>query len=122
MSKRVFFTVWVLSAALAQAAPPPGHPSTDQAAKALGVPTDQPLLFEGRVLEAIDSNSYTYIQVQVSADEQLWLAAPRLALAPGAVIRFGRGTLMQNFYSKKLKRQFSQVLFVDRVAIKRPGP
>jgi hypothetical protein len=100
----------------AHAAPPPGHPSTDDAAKILRLPEQQAFEFQGEVLQAIDSNAYTYIQVKV-LDETLWLAAPRLGLNKGQQIRFPSGTVMRNFYSRKLKTTFSSVMFVTAVDI-----
>lgn len=106
----------------AQAAPPPGHPSTDQAAKLLGLPQQQAMPYEGRVLEAIDSNQYTYILVEGPAEQRLWLVAPRLALQVGSRIRFGDGMVMENFYSKKLKRRFDSVMFVSGVEAAKAAP
>lgn len=106
-----------LLAVNAQSAPPPGHPSTDEAAKALGLPTESRFSYQGRVLQAIDSNNYTYIEVVDPQGQRLWLVAPRQEVVPEARIRFGDGTRMNNFYSKKLKRNFAQVLFVPAIKI-----
>ncbi len=97
-------------------APPPGHPSTDDAARMLRLPQQQAFEFTGEVLESIDSNAYSYIQVKV-LDETLWLAAPRIELKKGQHIRFPSGTVMRNFFSRKLKTTFSSVMFVTAVDI-----
>ena len=99
-----------------QAAPPPGHPSTDNAATIMQLPDAEDLPYRGKVVQAINSNSYTYIQVQVM-DKSLWLAAPRLELIEGQSIAFPSGTVMNNFFSRKLKRTFSSVLFVRAVEV-----
>lgn len=119
---------WVLVTALvliapmvAMAAPPPGHPNTDEAAKILNLPeSGQHLPYAGRVEEAFDSNNYTYIKVNTEKGP-LWLAAPRVELMPGADIRFGQGTLMRNWYSKVHKRSFEQILFVPEVVVVTPS-
>ena len=101
----------------AGAAPPPGHPSVEQAGQALGLPTAPDALpLEATVLEAIDSNSYTYLRVR-QGDRESWLAAPRLAAAPGATLRFAPGRTLTDFYSKKLKRTFAAVTFVPRAEV-----
>ena len=101
---------------VAVGAPPPGHPSTDDAARLLKLPEQPSFDFQGEVLQAIDSNAYTYIQVKV-LDETIWLAAPRQALSKGQRIRFPSGTVMRNFYSRKLQTTFSSVMFVMSVDI-----
>ena len=100
---------------LVEAAPPPGHPTVDQAYQVMGIEQQLPMAHQGRVLEAIDSNSYTYIRVQIGDLQQRWLAAPRLELQQGKAIGFADGVLMQNFYSKKLKRTFGQIYFVPPI-------
>ncbi len=99
------------------AGPPPGHPSIDQASQAMGIDQQAPMAHQGRVLDAIDSNSYTYIQVQTVDQQVQWLAAPRVAVQPGQKIGFATGVLMRNFYSKKLKRTFERIHFVPTVRV-----
>lgn len=98
------------------AAPPAGHPSTDETSRIMQLPDAQNLPFQGEVLQAINSNSYTYIQVKMT-DSNLWLAAPRKELVAGQRISFPQGNVMHNFYSRKLKRTFESVLFVRMVEI-----
>ncbi|HEY0720192.1 MAG TPA: hypothetical protein VGE50_02950 [Gammaproteobacteria bacterium] len=97
------------------AAPPAGHPTVEQAGQALKLPpTDAELNNEGKVLQTISSNEYVYIEVS-SAGRKRWLAAPATELKSGDTIRFPNGTLMSNFYSKRLQRNFDEVLFVGRI-------
>ncbi len=98
-----------------QAAPPPGHPSTDRAAELMGIEKPPEFSFKGRVLQAIDSNNYSYIEVQADNQAVLWLAAPKLKLQAGQLINFTLGRLMHNFYSQKHKRTFEQIWFVSQV-------
>ena len=97
-------------------APPPGHPSTGDAASMMQLPDAQSMPYRGKVLEAINSNSYTYIHLQMTANK-VWLASPRLELTAGQNIGFPEGTVMNHFYSRKLKRTFDSVIFVRAVEI-----
>jgi hypothetical protein len=98
-------------------APPPGHPSVDKTTDMLNLPRDQAsYTHTGRVVEAINSNNYTYILVETEQTKR-WLAAPKTALQPGQKIRFPDGALMRNFYSKSLKRTFQNILFVSGVTV-----
>jgi len=122
MRKIILTGLLALLAANVQSAPPSGHPSTEQAAKALGLPAEGTFSHQGRVLQAINSNNYTYIEVARPEGQRLWLAAPRLVVAPRWRIRFGDGTMMNNFYSKKLKRTFARVIFVPAVEVVAQAP
>lgn len=116
---RVLLSVLCLSlASLAHAAPPPGHPSVDQAQRMIHVPNDADLVHQGRVLQAISSNDYTYIEV--TTDDKggtRWLAAPNMELAVNSQIRYGDGAVMKDFFSRKHKRTFHEVWFVDEVKV-----
>ena len=103
----------------AYAAPPVGHPSTDDAMNIMKVPEVQSLPYQGTVVQAIDSNDYTYIQVELNKlnQKKIWLAAPRMKLTEGQQIAFPEGTFMQNFYSRLLKRTFAVIIFVRKVEV-----
>lgn len=106
-------------ATLAPAAPPPGHPSPAQAADMLmpdKPPAPAELPNQGKVLSSIDANDFTYIEVERAGAVE-WIAASRMALKPGATIRYEDGSVMSNFYSKLLKRTFPSVMFVGHVAV-----
>ncbi len=102
------------------AAPPPDHPTVDQAARILDIPA-QPPVHRGTVLEVFDSNNYSYIRVSHPQEQERWLAAPRTPLSVGTLIRYGEGTRMENFYSKVWKRTFPVITFVGEVVID-PNP
>jgi hypothetical protein len=96
-------------------APPPGHPGTDEAAQLLGIHREgQEMPYSGQVLQVIDSNNYSYIEVEQDGQSR-WLAAPKIALPIGATLRFPDGRVFKSFYSKVHKRTFENILFVDRV-------
>jgi hypothetical protein len=103
----------------AAAQPPPGHPPQGQAREML-MP-DRPsrpeeLPHQGKVLSAIDANDFTYIEVAQDGPSQ-WIAAPRMAVKPGSIIRYEDGSVMTNFYSKLLKRTFPHLMFVGEVVV-----
>ncbi|HEY3327831.1 MAG TPA: hypothetical protein VGK14_11795 [Novimethylophilus sp.] len=100
---------------------PPGHPSADAAADMLHPAKDIPdsqLPQKGKVLSFINTDQYTYIEVsQDKTKESLWLASTTVAVKKGNQIRFDDGFVMNNFYSKTLKRTFPKVLFVSKVVV-----
>jgi hypothetical protein len=96
---------------------PPGHPTISDALQEAGKSVDDPaatLPNQGTVVSTVDSRGYTYIEVEQEG-KQVWLAAPKVELAAGSVIRYGQGITMANFYSNGLKREFAEIFFVDRV-------
>ena len=93
-----------------------GHPTIKQAAQILQIPEGAELPNEGRVLTVIPSNAYSYIEVE-NKGKSHWLAAPNLEIEKGTLIRYGEGAPMKDFYSKKLDRVFSEVLFVNGVQV-----
>lgn len=104
----------LLTAGATLAAPPPGHPSVEQANRALGLDqASDALPLSGTVLEAEDSNNYTYLLIERDGAQQ-WLAAPRLRVAPGNTLRYAPGRTIANFHSKKLRRTYPSVTFVPR--------
>lgn len=103
----------------ALAAPPPDHPSPSRALEILAPktpPAASQLPNQGKVLHAIHANDYTYIEVGGS-DGNRWIAASRMDVRPGAVIRYEQGPTMANFYSKVLQRTFPSLMFVGHVAV-----
>ncbi len=90
------------------AALPPGHPAP--------VPAEIQLSNNGKVLDVLDSDMYTYLQV-TSEKGPLWLAAYKTSVAKGAIVRYSNGIMMSKFYSKALKRTFDLIVFVDRLEV-----
>lgn len=107
-----------LSMSAAFAAPPAGHPTPAAAAGMMSPApvSDAELTQKGKVLSTTDANEYTYIEV-AQGNQTTWLAAQKLALKKGDLIRFDNGAVMTNFYSKLLKRTFPSVMFVNRVVV-----
>ncbi len=103
-------------AVVAQAEPPPGHPSVGEAHDHLQIPLNE-LSHQGRVLQSIPSNDYVYLEVSRAEGGNLWLAAPRAAVPVQSYIRYGDGAVMKNFFSRKHKRTFDELMFVDRIQL-----
>ncbi|MBF0605744.1 MAG: hypothetical protein HQL07_18875 [Nitrospirae bacterium] len=117
--KRILWTIpFLLAVTMAEAAPPPDHPSVDQANSMLGV-SQQPPGNQGNVLETFEANNYSYIRVSHPTEGERWLAAPRLELAVGNSIRYGDGSRMENFFSKVWKRTFPVIYFVNEVVLEK---
>jgi hypothetical protein len=105
---------WPLAA---MADPPPNHPSAEEAARHMNLPSNaEGLRYRGHVLEAFDSNNYTYIHVATEQGE-VWLAAPQVNVSPGAAIRYGEGRQVRDFFSRKHHRLFETLTFIDRVEV-----
>ncbi len=69
---------------------------------------------EGVVKDIVHAEMYSYIMVS-GKDGVIWLAAPKIDLAFNTTIRYSKGVLMTNFYSKELKHNFPAVIFVGQV-------
>lgn len=115
---------WLLAAAIAlplHAAPPASHPSPAQARDML-LPDKPPraadLPNEGKVLDVIHANEFTYVEIARSGSkDKQWIAVQKTELKVGSKVRYEDGATMTNFYSKLLKRTFPSVMFVDHLAV-----
>jgi hypothetical protein len=115
--KLLMFILLVGLAGSAAAELPTGHPTVKDALAASGSSPDErktALPNEGTVVSTIHSSGYTYIEVK-QGENNIWLAAPKVDLLDGALIRYGKGISMVNFYSNGLKREFPEVFFINRV-------
>ncbi len=115
MIKTITMAALLLVGMMAHAEPPAGHPSVGQAQGYLQVPEAESLPHQGQVLQSIPSNDYVYLQVTKVDGGTRWLAAPREKVTVQSYIRYSDGTVMQNFYSRKHKRTFNEVMFVKRI-------
>lgn len=80
-----------------------------------GMPA-QALTQQGTVASALNSGSYSYIEVSQGKGTR-WLATNRMAVNKGDKIRFDEGMLMSNFHSKSLNRTFPAIYFVNQVVV-----
>lgn len=71
---------------------------------------------EGVVLGTIDSEGYTYIEVDQNG-QKIWIAANEMKLKPGDKLQFDPGMDMTNFRSSSLQRTFPTMRFVDNLKV-----
>ena len=104
-----------LAACSAQAATPatPANPHTGMPAAS---PHEIALTQHGTVLSTINVPMYTYVEVDLGK-KKIWLATSTIPVKKGDTIRFDDGMVMNNFYSKTLKRTFSSIVFVNHAAV-----
>jgi hypothetical protein len=69
-----------------------------------------------KVISTINVPSYTYIEAS-QGNKTIWLAASAVAVKKGDSIRFDDGMVMNNFYSKGLKRNFPSIVFVNKLVV-----
>ncbi len=86
---------------------PSGHPTF--------VSANTQLANIGTVLDFLDSDIYTYLQV-TSEKGPVWLAAYKTPVSKGMTVRYPDGIVMSKFYSKSLNHTFDVIIFVDTLA------
>jgi hypothetical protein len=92
------------------AAMPPGHGGTGS------IPASTQLVNSGKVLDVLDTDMYTYLQV-TSNKGPVWIAAYKTEVAKGANVKFSNGVMMSKFTSKSLNRTFDQIVFIDTLKV-----
>ncbi|NNE62930.1 MAG: hypothetical protein HKN34_02495 [Gammaproteobacteria bacterium] len=70
---------------------------------------------KGKVIEALNSAGYTYIQVEENG-KRVWLAAPQSAVEAGQLISWNSTSPMRNFNSPSLNRTFDEIYFVSGIS------
>jgi hypothetical protein len=117
MNPLFLLPVLALSTSLLAAGPvAPANPHAGMKMPAAVTPHDIPLTQQATVISTISVPQYTYIEA-AQGKKTVWLAASSMAVKKGDVIRFDDGVVMDNFYSKTLKRNFSSIAFVNRVVV-----
>lgn len=117
MKLLIFATIFATNTVLA--APPAGHPSPQVTAEMLApdkVANPSELPNQGRVLNVLQAGEYTYLEVS-NGKASRWLTAPQTALQTGNLVRYEEGSTMSAFYSKLLKRNFSNLMFIGQLAV-----
>lgn len=77
---------------------------------------EQELTQQASVLTTINVPKYTYIEV-LQDKKTRWLASTTTTVKKGDTIRFDQGMVMTNFYSKRLKRTFPNIAFVENMEV-----
>jgi hypothetical protein len=90
------------------------NPAEFAAFEALKAAARPQLPLGGEILKVMHAPPYVYLQVQIEGTpEAVWLAGPAGEYEPGDQVRFGRGPMMTDFFSKQLNIRFDRVLFVS---------
>jgi len=82
---------------------------------AADAPSATPVSGVGKVLETMDAGGYTYVKLQIGA-QQIWAAGPQTAVEVGAEVTIPVGMPMQSFRSKTLDRTFDVIYFVTSIS------
>jgi len=64
----------------------------------------------GKVLEAKDVESYTYLRLKTK-DGEMWAAVAKTPVKQGAEVTIENAMVMANFESKSLKKKFDKIVF-----------
>ena len=67
-----------------------------------------------KVLEAIQTSSYTYMRVYENVSER-WVAVSKMDAKKGDKYHYDSALEMNNFHSKELNRDFEQIFFINNV-------
>ena len=106
----ILFALALSSSVLAA---PPAAPANPHA----GMEAHKAMLSQsGKVLSTISVPSYTYVEVS-QGKKTMWLAAPTSSARKGDMVRFDDGMVMNDFYSKSLKRSFPSIVFVNSLVV-----
>jgi hypothetical protein len=108
----------VTSASFAQT--PPGHPTVDEADRALHNANAQ-LPNKGKVLETMNAGGYSYLLVS-DAGKERWIAVNQIEVKVEDFVRYSQGMAMRNFHSKALDRTFEEILFATSITIEGSHP
>ena len=72
-------------------------------------------VFEGVVLETLDSGGYTYMQIEDVSKNKHWVAVTRVAIEKGVEVRLTEEMRAAKFESKSLNRTFDSIIFASNL-------
>jgi hypothetical protein len=98
---------------------PAGHPKIEYPAQS--TTHQQSESISGKVLQVLNSGGYSYIYLQKSNGEKIWIAVTETRAKEGDRMSFKEGLVMKNFESKTLKRTFDTIVFSNGVVPKPVG-
>ncbi len=70
---------------------------------------------EGIVTEHIKTPQYSYLHIKMDDGVTVWLAVSTQDLREGERIQFPNGTIMKNFHSNSLNRNFPFIIFITEI-------
>jgi hypothetical protein len=95
----------------------------DKVAKPGAANAAQPAeVISGKVLETMNSGGYTYVNLQKTNGDKVWVAVMETTAKVGSQMSFAGGMEMVNFESKSLKRKFDKIIFSGGVASAAAAP
>ncbi|MDJ0761864.1 MAG: hypothetical protein QNJ97_02655 [Myxococcota bacterium] len=65
----------------------------------------------GEVLERFDASRYTYLQIRVAPETDVWAAIPATPVKKGQQVEVVESMVMKDFESPTLKRTFPSIVF-----------
>lgn len=74
---------------------------------------------KGKVLDAIQTTGYTYVNVEMNG-ESVWAAAPRCEIKSGDTVQLPPGDLIEGFHSKIAERTFDRMYLVSCIELIEP--
>lgn len=80
----------------------------------IDAPATIQLTHKCKVLEVIDTPTYTYLRVTGDRNP-LWFAAYKASIAKDDIVDFSGGVTLNNFHIKSLNRTFDTIVFVGTV-------
>jgi len=75
----------------------------------------------GKVLEVINVAGYTYLHLE-GKDKKEWIAGKAKEVKEGDVVRYSKGSIMRNFFSKTLNKTFPEILFTSAIQVEGAHP
>lgn len=94
---------------------PKGDPHAGM--KAVEVPNSVPTK-KATVLQTIDADIYTYIEVKGDDGKNVWMALPKISVAKDTKIEYPANVPpIKNFTSKTLKKTFESIYFVQGIKV-----
>lgn len=90
----------------------PAQPQAAQPGQPAGNAEPAPQTRMAKVVEVLSAGEYTIARMDACGQEA-WTAGPPTELTVGQTIEMSSGTVMENFHSKTLNRDFEIILFVD---------
>ena len=68
----------------------------------------------GTVAETMTSGGYVYVRLE---EDNTWVASAPVAVSVGDKVAYAGGTMMNNFTSSTLNRNFESIIFVGKLAV-----
>ncbi|MEE2961066.1 MAG: hypothetical protein VYA34_10020 [Myxococcota bacterium] len=70
-------------------------------------------LIQGKALEVLQVEKYTYVHLQTETGKGYWVAGPKSKLKAGSRLSFRTNFSQDNFFSKNLNRSFDRLHFTQ---------